>query len=1056
MEHIIDINDKALSFLEDKLFPSIYKAETVLFLGAGASVTNKKFLGQDIIDYYEDKLGISLQTKDLVEFVDVISSLPNFDRNEFDSYILNLLKTLKVSEVHNSIASIKWREIITTNLDTLIEKAYDNLLIERKITTKVKIIRSRSEYSGYNENNEIKYVKLNGCISDKSKYPFVFSTKDFENSKKYYRQVFAALENHSPAINLLSIGFSFSDGLSSYLLKKFDSHSYRNRRWLFSIDPFVNVHKLPFYTANNICIIKLSPSEFFDHYNRWLEHKAHSVVKRKSLTYTSSENRHLSIPLRLKLSLGDSLVQLSDTNSINSVIQKEYYKGNRPTYDVIRKNYDVIKSVEVDGITNKLRDILYKRDEKIIPIVFLEGHFGAGKSTFTYRLIYNILHVIESTIAFEILDPDKVSETDLIELFTISQTKNIILLCNELEVDSQFKEIMSLRNRLSLEQSSEFNLLFVSSIRENILTRILRKSSYKNLHKIPLNLNFDRSEGVDFIEKLSNVGLVKYRDNKQREQLVNRVIKDYRGEAFISLLGLINSNENHLDIILEDAYLQLSEKGKEAVIYTSLLYQYKLLMPASILMKAVSKDWDSFIRDIMEDDCKGILIQEVVSSNGSDPDLYFRTKHSLLSERLINTVFRNEDKLYEKIKKLILSINNTYYNAKLVIDFLKALKIHNKINQDKINKLFDILAKEFEGNDHFNLHFAINIQNNRNDEKSLKLALERLSLSFDNFDRRNHRIIHRRAVLHFELAKIYFDKDKQSDYEYHLNESRELFEIKMFIDPCSSYSYCDYIKFELWCIKKRIYGGDDLLRQHIFIQDLFDLAENSVHENLDKVHQLKSEYLRIFKGKGIGIGKKTLTEFFDELYEVESTRPYSLVLRYNFLMDEGKILEAESLIPEMEYYKFNNAIAKLLFKFYGRNLHIHQNIVNFFAIVKHHTSLKTKEKLRYHFYSFIAEAYNRSFKNTHEHLLEIKSQFNYLNPSISEYWLDSSSGEKQVFEAILMRNQKGKFQAKVIELQQQFHIKINNPNLKLIEKRKYNVYLTFNLRGIRAELLELL
>ncbi len=1052
MEHITEINEKTIEFLENNIFPSIYKSDTILFLGAGASVTNKQFLGNDIIEYYEDKLGVDLKAKDLVEFVDLLSAIPNFNRNDLDNYVLKLISGIEVSAVHKSIASIQWREIITTNYDLLVERAFDEQSLKSSRACKIRPVRCKEEYAGYNTASEIKYVKLNGCASDNSKYHFVLSTKDFNDSKKYYRTIFSSLENLSPSINFLSIGFSFSDGLSNYLIEKFDSYNYRNKKWMYSIDPFVNNFRLPYYTEKKICIIKIFPEEFFKLYQNWVETKAVTLVKRKNISYTNSNNNHLIIPAKLTLSLGENLTQLADSNAIHSIIQKEFYKGNRPTYDVIRRNYDIFKSSEVKKATLEIEKILNQTNERIIPILFLEGHFGNGKSTFTYRVIHSLLHELPSSIAFEIYEPEKLSESDLIELFTLSKEKNIIILCNELEIDSHFKSLMNLRNRLSSEQFSEFNMIFLTSIRENILMKQLKKNSYKNIHKLNMKLKFEKVEAVEFVEKLSSVGLINYKDNIQKNILVEKVLKDYNGEAFISLLGLIKNQDNHLEIILEDAYKQLSEKGKEAVLFTSILYQFKILMPASVLMKIVSKDWDSFKLDIMDDDCKGILIQEITPSNGTEPDLYFRTKHSLLSEHLVKSMIKSEDKLYEKIRKLFDILSDSEYTSTMVVNLLKALRDYSRLNQEKINKLYDFIAKEFEASQHFNLNYAINLQTVRRDEVSLKTALNRLSYSGDLKLRRNHRIIHRRASINFDLAKLYFENNKAVEYEHYVSEARELFKIKVIEDPCSSYSYFDYICFELWCLKNMKYEEADLLRQHILIQDLFDIAENAVYEDIEKITSLKATYIRVFNEKKLD-NNKTLLQYLDELYELEETRPLSLVLKYNYLIESEKYEDADNLITEMLYYKYNDEVAKVLFKYYGRNLHISQNVVNFFEIVNENPILKTKEKLRFHFYSFVAESYNRAFKNTFEHLNEIKLNFNYLNPNVSEYWIDSNNNEPKIFDAILVKNQKGRTQAKIIELQQSFFIKKTDIEINFKENTRFKVNLTFNLRGIRAEII---
>jgi predicted nucleic-acid-binding protein len=99
---------------------------TILFLGAGASVTDKKkFLSKQIIELYSDKAGVLLDTEDITEFVDTLSSSAKFSRDEFDQFVADLLSKLKVDETHKTIASINWKEIITTNFDLLLEKAFD-------------------------------------------------------------------------------------------------------------------------------------------------------------------------------------------------------------------------------------------------------------------------------------------------------------------------------------------------------------------------------------------------------------------------------------------------------------------------------------------------------------------------------------------------------------------------------------------------------------------------------------------------------------------------------------------------------------------------------------------------------------------------------------------------------------------------------------------------------------------------------------------------------------------------------------------------------------------
>ena len=126
MEHIIDF-DKSQVTLEN-LFRKIAEGNVILFLGAGASITNKKYLSKHLIEYYEAKVGIDTGIDNIVEFVDVLSANNTFSRSDFDLCITEALRNLEVEDTHRTIAAIPWREIITTNYDLLIEKANEEVL----------------------------------------------------------------------------------------------------------------------------------------------------------------------------------------------------------------------------------------------------------------------------------------------------------------------------------------------------------------------------------------------------------------------------------------------------------------------------------------------------------------------------------------------------------------------------------------------------------------------------------------------------------------------------------------------------------------------------------------------------------------------------------------------------------------------------------------------------------------------------------------------------------------------------------------------------------------
>lgn len=205
------ISEKDQSLLHNQLFPKIYEGKAVLFLGAGASVTDeKKFLGKEIIENYSRFQLLNYgEMNDLVEFVDTLSADPKLSRRDFDSFVYQMLDKLYPTETHELIVQIPWRQIITTNLDLIIERAYDRIRTTAKKNYEIKPIRSVNEEGYTSSPDEIRYVKLHGCISSRDQYPFVFSTKDFQRSNEFYKKVLHNLRGLSPEIEFISVGYSY-------------------------------------------------------------------------------------------------------------------------------------------------------------------------------------------------------------------------------------------------------------------------------------------------------------------------------------------------------------------------------------------------------------------------------------------------------------------------------------------------------------------------------------------------------------------------------------------------------------------------------------------------------------------------------------------------------------------------------------------------------------------------------------------------------------------------------------------------------------------------------
>lgn len=1047
MKHILDFDDEGNRLLED-LFQKIYEGKLILFLGSGASVTDRnRFLSKDIIELYEAEINKSIGTGDIVEFVDILSQTNYFSRRHFDNFVYELLKKLEPTEEHKILAKIPWQQIITTNMDILVERAYDEIRNTADFQWEIEKVRSKQEYNKFLAKNQIKLVKLHGCISDRNAFPLRFSTEDFNQTKPFYKIVLNNLKSVSDRVEFISFGYSYSDDFSKRLLSEFDKYDFRGKRWFHHIEPNVNQDRLEYYTSNKIRVIKCTFREFFVLYNKWETLNQELLVRSKAIAFIDTQKTKINITPKTLLRLSPVIIQLEDNGRYNFIKRVEFYKGEEPNFSVVAKDYDMVRDELIQKVENELVSYNEASKSNIIPIFFLKGSFGSGKSTFTYRLIKYLIHKQATDfLAFEVIDPIHIDVKDLKELIQEISEKEIILFFNFIERDHFFKQLLNIRNRLSKEQLTDKKITILASIRENLLEKYKKGRTVASEYEINIDTKLTDDEIDDLLEKLKSSSLLSFRDTMEKKNLIVKIKRDFSADSYVTLLNLVNG-QHFKDLI--EAYHQLPEIAQRAFLYTALLHRFNILMPVGLLKELVSKDWEIFRNEILEIDCKGILIQVENNFYGLQPDIFFRTKHPIIAETLIKSILSNKDDQFHKYEKIISKITLGEINSRLVNDLLKYFKVNETFNIERINRLYDLAFQQLDEDAYFLLIYSINLQH-RKELKTLEKALNLINYAESLFENRNHRFIHRKAVILFELAKLYYKKESEQLIitNKYLAEAKEFFEIKQILDPCSSYSYVNYIEMLIWIIDKIRLEENDFLRHKILIEELFDLAERTVFEDYDKILELKKKYTKGYLSCG---SEDEYLELLDKYYYNEKTRPLALILKFNFLSAIGKGDSALPLLTEMEYFSSNNEVSKFLFKYYGRNLHKSEYRLKLFDLVRKRPDLEDKDSLRFNYFMYVANDYNQLFSDAKSYIDNINQKYETLHPDFSMIWKNEDSSNR-VFEGnIILTRWKSK-RVYISEIQQNFRIMRKSLN-DYDEGTKTKCILHFYLNGICAELI---
>lgn len=1049
INHILNLKEQIKEL--EEVFRTLREGHSISLLGAGASVSDHIYLGKHLIDYYQSIIGKQLGTDNIVEFVDILSNDPSFNRLNFDMEVAGWLRRISHNKAHLTFLSIPWYSVVTTNFDLLIEHAYDQLTRENRAEYELKAIRSITEANYSGDRTQLLYYKLNGCISSLDKYHLVFSNKDFELQKKCYKQVLSRLKEMSPRINFISFGYSYSDPFASEILGRFEKFDYRLKKRLWAVDPFINLDRLPFYTSKNICVIKLSFQEFMEQYDNWRNENALGIIKRSKIKILDTNNKAVQIKPVTLVKLKDFIEPLQEDARRAFITGKQFYLGESPNYGVILNNFDVVHDNNIVTAKRELNRFLKASISNLIPIISIVGNFGNGKSTHTFRLLNQLLTIdMPDSIGLQITNYDNFPIQALEELVKNAEAKNVFIYADDIEVDSNFKNLLHLRGQLSSAQLVEKNIFIFTSIRQNILERHKKSHSIANSLEISFDSILKEEELTDLLKKLANEGIVNYYDTNNLQNEAKRILQAYGGDSFLSLMDLVTRGEHKRYLL--SAVDQLSKEMQNALLYTACLHRFKLLMPAGVLRQLITGDWNTFKQNIIDVEGKGLLVQKVNNSTDLAPDLYFNTTHPALADLLVNELIPKK-RLFGYYDKIVGAFPPTSYASKLLINLFKAIKKEELLTFDSFSQLLDKAASILSDESYFLLFYATHLQH-KGGEAALMLASDNLIYAEGLLEKRNTRFTHRRAVINFELAKFYFELNRSQSnlIDSYFFEAEELFKIKRTLDPFSSYSHSDFLRMKIWLFENYYSDESYLIEAENDIHESYDYALRTVKDNIDRITNIYSR----FRSKSmLGLNDKEFEEKYIEMMEEPRFRPYAIMIKVS--RDENRerldYLALNNALDELNFYKSDRNVVSFIFKILGRRLHIPNYRVMFFNIIKNNSFLVEEEQLRYLFFSSIAEAYNRLFHNSFQHTKEILSSFSYVNPDYSLPWMDSETNEVATFEAIAKKKSNDKFVADVPELRFDFpFLKESIRRKPFKENDRIKISLHFTLFGIKAKI----
>lgn len=306
------------------LVDKIISGQCVLFLGAGATRDAGGPTGGELATSLADHFQkTDIPNSDLRYFADVLTGLPDVDREAVDGKIVELLKRLDPCDGHRVVPTFPWKAIFTTNYDRLVEIAYETLnsLRGEFPVQDLKIILGK-DLGSVIDSSQVCLYKLHGCISSINKQnPLVLTTRDYENTKKKRGRMLRFLRSLGSHHAILFVGYSFVDQIISSLLYELEAESpYDSHRRMYVLIKDPSQSEIECFGSRNIDCI---PSTFNEAFVELAQY-ANQEDKKRYLSsrippITSPGGDQVSLPTNLRIALEPQKIEILSPRQLFSI-----------------------------------------------------------------------------------------------------------------------------------------------------------------------------------------------------------------------------------------------------------------------------------------------------------------------------------------------------------------------------------------------------------------------------------------------------------------------------------------------------------------------------------------------------------------------------------------------------------------------------------------------------------------------------------------------------------------------------------------------------------------
>jgi tetratricopeptide (TPR) repeat protein/cold shock CspA family protein len=386
---------------------AVRDGKVVLFLGAGASFGSSTSNGEKPLSGYGLRDALSQhflngkQKDDSLTWVAELS-ISVTDLGTVQDFIAEKFRNLEPANFHLLLSTFKWRGLVTTNYDRLIERIYEKS--DDPIQKLVPFISNSDRVDDkLRDQNHLALLKLHGCITrtHDAKLPLILTIDQYNSHREGRDRLFKIFYEWCHENTVIFIGYSLQDAdLRSILLEVSREIEYRPRYYL--VKPNIDPLERELWAEKKITVLDGSFEDFLKSLNSSI------YISQRSLAKIISNVTH---PIQRKFLVSEPLGGVvkdlleHDVQYIYPEIEskqgtpKLFYRGFDLEWYPIVNDLDVRRRL-TDTV---LFDIIIRPEEDRptkAELYLIKAEAGAGKSIFLRRVAWEAATQTEALCLF--------------------------------------------------------------------------------------------------------------------------------------------------------------------------------------------------------------------------------------------------------------------------------------------------------------------------------------------------------------------------------------------------------------------------------------------------------------------------------------------------------------------------------------------------------------------------------------------------------------------------------------------------------------------------------